>query len=419
MTQIREILVESNRWWKEPFRINYKKREIYEKISKFLHLPQIIALTGLRRVGKTTLLFKIIQDEIMNGFNPKNIMYFSFDEFRETDIREIIHEYERIMKKKIGEGKHLLLLDEIQKLENWEEKIKRIYDAYSKNVKIIISGSESLFIRKKSKETLAGRLFEFKIDPLSFKEFLIFKNKYFDNIELYEREISMLFEEFIATHGFPELVEVKEKEIIRKYVEESIVEKVIYRDIPHLVSIRDTSVLESILNIIREQPGQLIELSEFAKDIHISRQTLSTYLKYLEDSFLIRKLYNYSPNIRKTERKLKKYYPTVISTNLIFKDDAYSRSKVFENTIVNQLHAEYFWRDPYKNEVDVILSDKKPKPVEIKYGRVETKGIRKFMEKFHVNKGYLISLNQEKNLEFSEGKIIVTPAYKFLLKQNQ
>ena len=417
MTQIREILVESNRWWKEPFRINYKEREIYEKISKFLHLPQIIALTGLRRVGKTTLLFKIIQDEIMNGFNPKNIMYFSFDEFRETDIREIIHEYERIMKKKIGEGRHLLLLDEIQKLENWEEKIKRIYDAYSKNVKIIISGSESLFIRKKSKETLAGRLFEFKIDPLSFKEFLIFKNKYFDNIELYEREISMLFEEFITTHGFPELVEVKEKEIIRKYVEESIVEKVIYRDIPHLVSIRDTSVLESILNIIREQPGQLIELSEFAKDIHISRQTLSIYLKYLEDSFLIRKLYNYSPNIRKTERKLKKYYPTVISTNLIFKDDAYSRSKVFENTIVNQLHAEYFWRDPYKNEVDVILPDKKP--VEIKYGRVETKGIRKFMEKFHVNKGYLISLNQEKNLEFSEGKIIVTPAYKFLLKQNQ
>ena len=417
MTQIREILVESNRWWKEPFRINYKKREIYEKISKFLHLPQIIALTGLRRVGKTTLLFKIIQDEIINGFNPKNIMYFSFDEFRETDIREIIHEYERIMKKKIGEGRHLLLLDEIQKLENWEEKIKRIYDAYSQNVKIIISGSESLFIRKKSKETLAGRLFEFKIDPLSFKEFLIFKNKYFDNIELYEREISMLFEEFIATHGFPELVEVKEKEIIRKYVEESIVEKVIYRDIPHLVSIRDTSVLESILNIIREQPGQLIELSEFAKDIHISRQTLSIYLKYLEDSFLIRKLYNYSPNIRKTERKLKKYYPTVISTNLIFKDDVYSRSKVFENTIVNQLHAEYFWRDPYKNEVDVILPDKKP--VEIKYGRVETKGIRKFMEKFHVNKGYLISLNQEKNLEFSEGKIIVTPAYKFLLKQNQ
>lgn len=416
MTQIREILVESNIWWKEPFHIDYKEREIYEKISKFLPLPQIIALTGLRRVGKTTLLFKIIEDEIKNGFNPKNIIYFSFDEFRKADVRDIIREYEEIMKKKINEGKHLLLFDEIQKLENWEEKIKRIYDIYSKNVKIIISGSESLFIRRKSKETLAGRLFEFKINPLSFKEFLTFKNKKFDNVELYEKELSMLFEEFITTQGFPELVGIKEKEIIKKYIEESIVEKVIYRDIPHLVSIRDPSTLESALNTIREQPGQLIELSEFAKEMHISRQTLSIYLKYLEDSFLIRKLYNYSSSIRKTERKLKKYYPSIISTNLIFKDDTYSRSKVFENVIVNQLHAEYFWRDPYKNEVDVILPNKKPIPVEIKYGKIETKGIRRFMEKFHAERGYIISLNQEKNLELQEGKISVVPVYKFLLR---
>lgn len=416
MTQIREILVESNIWWKEPFHIDYKEREIYEKISKFLPLPQIIALTGLRRVGKTTLLFKIIKDEIKNGFNPKNIIYFSFDEFRKADVRDIIREYEEIMKKKINEGKHLLLFDEIQKLENWEEKIKRIYDIYSKNVKIIISGSESLFIRRKSKETLAGRLFEFKINPLSFKEFLTFKNKKFDNVELYEKELSMLFEEFITTQGFPELVGIKEKEIIKKYIEESIVEKVIYRDIPHLVSIRDPSTLESALNTIREQPGQLIELSEFAKEMHISRQTLSIYLKYLEDSFLIRKLYNYSSSIRKTERKLKKYYPSIISTNLIFKDDTYSRSKVFENVIVNQLHAEYFWRDPYKNEVDVILPNKKPIPVKIKYGKIETKNIRRFMEKFHAERGYIISLNQEKNLELQEGKISVVPVYKFLLR---
>ena len=416
MTQIREILVESNTWWKESFRINYKEREIYEKISKFLPLPQIIALTGLRRVGKTTLLFKIIEDEIKNGFNPKSILYFSFDEFRKVDLRDIIREYEKIMKKKISEGKHLLLFDEIQKLENWEEKIKRIYDIYSKNVKIIISGSESLFIRRKSKETLAGRLFEFKINPLSFKEFLTFKNKKFDNVDLYERELSMLFEEFIITQGFPELVGIKEKEVIKKYIGESIVEKVIYRDIPHLVSIRDPSVLESALHTIREQPGQLIELSEFAKEMHISRQTLSIYLKYLEDSFLIRKLYNYSSSIRKTERKLKKYYPSIISTNLIFKDDTYSRSKVFENVIVNQLHAEYFWRDPYKNEVDIILPNKKPIPVEIKYGGIKTKSIRRFMEKFHVDRGYIISLNQEKNLELQEGKIRVVPVYKFLLK---
>ena len=67
MTQIKEILVESNKWWKTSFTIDYKEREAYKQISKFIPLPQIIALTGLRRVGKTTLMFKILQDYIKKG----------------------------------------------------------------------------------------------------------------------------------------------------------------------------------------------------------------------------------------------------------------------------------------------------------------------------------------------------------------
>src|SRR4030042_1897443 len=161
MTQIKDVLIESNKWWKITFNIDYKEREMYKQILKYLKLPQIIAFTGLRRVGKTTLMFKILQDYIKNGFNPTNILYFSFDEFRETDIKEILNEYEKIFDKNIENEKYLILFDEIQKLENWEEKLKRIYDNYSKNIKIIISGSESLFIKKKSRETLAGRIFEF------------------------------------------------------------------------------------------------------------------------------------------------------------------------------------------------------------------------------------------------------------------
>ncbi len=418
MTQIKEILVESNKWWKTSFTIDYKEREEYKQISKFIPLPQIIALTGLRRVGKTTLMFKILQDHIKKGFDSKNILYFSFDEFRETDIKEILNEYENIMEKKPENEKILLLLDEIQKLENWEEKLKRIYDTYSKNIKIIISGSESLFIKKKSKETLAGRIFEFKIEPLSFQEFLIFREKNFQNIKLYEKELSNLFNEYIVTQGFPELVNIKEKVIIKKYIKESIVEKIIYQDIPKLYKIKDVSILEAILNIIMEEPGQIIELSNLGAELQISRQTLSNYMHYLEESFLIRKLYNYSRNRRKVERKLKKYYPTIISPNLLFKEDNYSKSKAFEGVIVNQLNAEYFWRDPYKNEVDVVMADQKPEPIEIKYGKIETKGLLKFMEKFNVNKGYIVSLDQERKLEIGGKKIMIVPAYKFLLQRN-
>ncbi len=93
--------------------------------------------------------------------------------------------------------------------------------------------------------------------------------------------------------------------MIKKYIGESLVEKVIYRDIAGLFKIKDISLIESLLNIFLEEPGQLIELSELSNDLKISRQTLSNYLSYIEESFLIKKLYNYSKNRRKIERKLK------------------------------------------------------------------------------------------------------------------
>ena len=99
MPTIKDILQDSNPWWKEEFKVEFKNRDIYEKIKKFLPLPQMIAFTGLRRVGKTTLMFKIVEDYIRNGFDPRNIIYFSFDEFRETEIREVIKEYETLLDK--------------------------------------------------------------------------------------------------------------------------------------------------------------------------------------------------------------------------------------------------------------------------------------------------------------------------------
>src|SRR3989344_4227988 len=175
MAKIIDELKNQNPWWKERFTLEFKDREIYTKIQKFIPLPQILALSGLRRVGKTTLMLKIIKDRIQNGEDPHNILYFSFDEFKGTDIREVIREYETITGKDFNQGTYLLVLDEIQKLKNWEDQIKSIYDQRKPRVKIIISGSESLFIRKKSKETLAGRIFEFKVESLTFKEFLYFK----------------------------------------------------------------------------------------------------------------------------------------------------------------------------------------------------------------------------------------------------
>src|SRR3989344_3288396 len=416
MAQIKDALHNLNPWWEKEFKVDFKYREIYKKLQKFIDLPQIIALTGLRRVGKTTLMFKIIEDAINKGFNNSNIIYFSFDEFKEVEIREVIKEYEELMEKDFKKEKYLILLDEIQKLTDWENQLKSIYDIFKGNIKIIISGSESLFIKRKSKETLAGRIFEFKIEQLLFREFLFFKGVNFKPIGLYERELIKLFKEFILKLGFPELINIKDKTVIKEYIRESIIERIIYKDIPKLFKIKDISVLESLLNIFIDDPGQVIEVSKLAKELKISRQTIINYLTYLEESFLIKKLYNFSKNRRKIERKLKKFYPAIISPELLFRDDDFSKSKVFEWIIVNQLKAEFFWRDPYKNEVDMVIINKKLLPIEIKYGKVDLSGLLAFMKKFNVSKGYVVSLDKEEDKKIDKKIISIVPAFKFLLR---
>jgi predicted AAA+ superfamily ATPase len=415
MSRIREVLVELNPWWKGEFSLEYRDREVYGKIQKFALMPQMIALTGLRRVGKTTLMLKMVEDAIRKGVSSRDIVYFSFDEFRESPIREVVDQYETLRGHDLSSGKCLVLFDEIQKVEGWQDQLKALYDRHQKHLKIVISGSESLFIRKGSKETLAGRLFEFKIEPLSFREYLAFKGIKYEPIGLYEKDLARLFDEFILSEGFPELVGVKEKTILKKYLRESIVEKVVFRDLPSLLGIRDTSCLESLLNILMEEPGQLVELSELAGELKVSRQTLSSYLSYLEQSFLVRKLYNYSTGRRKVERKLKRYYPTIISVDLLFREDDLSKSRVFEWAVISQMGAEFFWRDPYKNEVDAVLTNRKAVPVEIKHGKIDLTGLKAFMRRFNVRRGYVVSPDKEATQKVNGGSVRVVPAYKYLL----
>ncbi len=408
--RIKEALESSNRWWKEEFKLEFKHREVYDEIKEFIDKRQIIALIGLRRVGKTTIMLKLIEESIRE-YGARNIIYFSFDDFREIRLNEVLNAYSRLLNKELKKERYLVLFDEIQKIEGWEEQIKRIYDDHN-NIKLIISGSESLFIRKKSRESLAGRMFEFQIRTLSFKEYLDFRNKKFDNLNLYKEDILKEFNQFILTNGFPELVN-ETKEFIEKYLKENVIEKIIYKDIPQITSIRDVAVFDSILQIIMKDPGELINIDEMAKEVGASRQTISIYLDYLEKAFLIKKLYNFSKNARKTQRKAKKYYPCIILPQTIYESEMFG--KVFETFLVLQLNAEYFWRDAYKNEVDVVLIKKEIFPIEIKVSKIQEKPLKLFMKKFKLKKGLILTYEKEEKIIFDGKEISITPFYKYLL----
>ncbi len=411
--KILEALERNNKWWKGDFEVEFKPRDLYLQIKKFMHTRQIIAITGLRRVGKTTIMFKLVKDTLQE-LNKENIVYFSFDEFRNIDLKLVLRAYARLMSKNLLLNKYLFLLDEVQKLENWEEQLKVMYDSYP-NIKFVISGSESLFIRKKSRESLAGRMYEFHIKPLSFREFLLFKNKKFDNLQLYKEEILREFKGYIACSGFPEIVN-EGKEIVNKYIQENVIEKIIYKDIPQIFPVKEPAILEQAFKIILLDPGEIIIIEELARDLGVSRQTLSAYLDYLEKAYLIKKIYNFSKNVRKTQKRAKKYYPTIILPLLAEKSDFFG--KVFETFLVMQLEAEYFWRDG-NVEVDIIkITDESLLPIEIKVSKVELKGLKSFMKKFNINKGLIITYEKKTKIDLSDNVVEVIPFYEYLLKQD-
>lgn len=408
--RITEALERSNKWWKGAFELDYKQREAYPEIQRFIPKRQIIALVGLRRTGKSTIMFKIIKDEL-ESMEREHIAYFSFDEFKSIRLRDVIKCYERIMKKDTAKGKFLFLFDEIQKIENWEEQLKRLYDENA-NIKFIISGSESLFIRKKSKESLAGRMYEFHIRTLSFNEYLKFKGKNFANIRLYKEEILREFHSFLACNGFPETID-ENQDVSGKYVKENVIDRIIYKDIPQIVPVSDPAILDHALKIILNDPGQIINMNELAKELGIARQTASLYINYLEKSYLIRKLYNYSKNARKTQRRSKKYYPTIISSDII--DNKEMFGKVFETALVNQLNAEFFWRSTAKNEVDIIQLEPLM-AIEIKSGNIREKDLvplQRFKKKFKPEKAIIISYDTEMEI----GNIKIIPFYSYLLEK--
>ncbi len=418
MTQISDYLVDFNPWWGSSFSHSSKDRVVFEQILSFFGKRQIIALTGLRRVGKTTLMLRLVDSLIKKGFNAKKILFFSFDEFPDVKFRDVISEFEQNLGFNGKNKDYYVFFDEIQKVEDWENQLKTIYDL-NPHLRIIVSGSESLFIRTKSKETLAGRIFEFTILPLSFKEFLEFKGKSNLNPFLNKTELLLLFNEFVLTQGFPELIWETNKEFIRKYISEGIIDKVLYKDLQRMFKIKDMAGFESVAKIIMNDPGQIIEANDLAKQLGLQRAVVSNYLVLLEKAFLIKRLFNFSKNERKSARKLKKYYPVVLPPILLFKEDSFAKSMVFESIIVNQLQGDFFWRDQYKNEVDVILTKKELVPIEIKYGKIELKGIQEFMKTFKIKKGIILTLNEEKEIKENTFHIKVIPAWKWLLEKEK
>ena len=404
-------LLLQNRHWNPDFRYGFeKKRNQYHILLKYLKDKQIIALTGLRRVGKTTLLKQLIDFLAAEKVDSRKILFFSFDE-NGSSLDELLKKYSSESGVDIAKDKVYLFLDEIQKLQDWQEKIKIYYDSYP-NIKFFVSGSQSLFVKKKSRESLAGRIFIIEIPLLSFKEYLLFSDKenILENPIMFKEDIKKEILAYLR-RGYIEMIGADDEKI--KFFLESLINKIVYEDIPLIFPVESPEKLKSLLQSIYSNPGAIMRYESIAGDLGISSKTAEKYSTYLIEANLAKKVYNYSRNFLTSEKKLKRLYTT--ASCLCFLNDNYDITRVAENQIANEF--SFFWRDSFGHEVDFIKKEGDAIiPIEVKYSNNFKKEWIKpmiiFMEKNNAKEGIIITEDYEETINVGDKKISLIPFWK-------
>src|SRR3989344_814257 len=412
----RAKLEEYNHWWLRnsvdtelalPF-----KRDNYLEIEKSLDNKFILALVGLRRVGKTTTIYQLIQ-RLIEKVSVRNVLFFSFDE-SSIKLGDVIDTYKEIHGKDFREEKVYVFLDEIQKCHNWENEIKKYYDLYPK-LKFVISGSESLFIRKKTKETLAGRIFEFKLNTFTFREYLKIHNVKEEEFN-YETKIIPFFLKFAEKGGFPETFSFQSDKEFKEYIRALVVDKIVYKDIPQMFKIEDTEFLKILLELISMNPGMYVDYQSLSRQYGKDLRVIKNYISYLKDSFLITLLGNYRKGST-TIRKIKRAYPTDNALIYLYKtkieEDFFGR--MVETLAINSSEVLSFWKNG--NEIDMVKDDI---PIEVKYkNNIENKEFKpliEFMNKFNKKEGFMITKKDKREVQFDNKIIKLIPIWKWLLK---
>jgi hypothetical protein len=223
--------------------------------------------------------------------------------------------------------------------------------------------------------------------------------------------------------GFPEIVLESDERKIKAYIRSSVVDKIVYADIPKTFKVDEPELLINILKFIAENPGCLVDYQKVARNFGVNRKTVSNYFFYLQKSFLLKMLPNFRKGFITSARKLKKAYlcdaglASALSTRVF--DEAFL-GKLVENLAANHPDAKFFWRTPQKSEVDVILKKKdRIVPLEVKYqSAVEKdvlKGLVKFMENFGCNKGFVITKDLFEKKRAGKKEIQFAPAWLFFL----
>lgn len=426
---MREILFEWNPWWNQTYHFEKIKRDLFEDIRRWIDRKEIISILGVRRSGKTTLLYETIDYLIhQKKIDPNNIFFIKADDERiekENFINTMLEEY---MVWKNPKGKIYVFIDEIQEIEGWEKTLKRIYDLECERKKIFISGSNASLLKEELSYLLTGRCAYFELFPFNYKEYLRSqKIELHDEMDTISQKTSLRNKliSYIEYGGFPEIVleknEERKEELLRFYFE-----SILYRDIVKRKKIRNVEKLDRMVKWYLQNISAYANYEKLGKFSNLSTDTIGEYTRFLQDAYLIFPINILAYSIKKQYINPKKIY--VIDSGIrriigfTFSQDV---GRIYENIVYIHLKQKqyeiFYWKN--KNECDFIVKDKEKikSAIQVTHNLNQSKtreiqGLIEAMEEFNLQQGTIITENYEGKESIDKKTINFIPLWKWLLQ---
>ena len=310
------------------------KREMYlSRIRGFYDSDLIKILVGIRRCGKSVILKQIMNELKEKNINESHIIYVNFEliEFEELQDYKKLNAY--IKEKIVDNNKYYVFLDEIQKVEKFEDVVNSLR-ASIENISIFITGSNSKLLSNELSTVLSGRYVLFNIYPLSYKEFIELTQKPAKSEES--------FWDFVKWGGFPNRTQFTDENNIKDYLH-SVFDSIILRDVVERLGLKDTVLFDLLLQYIVDTTGRQFSAENVMNFLKsegksISAETLYTYLDALCKALMIKKIYRYDIHGKAILKTLNKYYMTDLGIAQI-KNNNFEINKSFaiENVVYNEL----------------------------------------------------------------------------------
>jgi uncharacterized protein len=396
------------------------EREMLDQLNDVITAPQITVLTGLRRVGKSTLLAQIANKYLKSGYYFVNFEDERLLNFRVKDF-DLLHE---TLISLFGE-KRTFLFDEIQNVPEWERFVRRLHD---QGYKFIVTGSNASLLSQELGTRLTGRSMRVELFPFSFREFLLFKGIEIPNLKvLTTRQKGQLIKstkDYMVSGGIPDSLKYPELEIHK-----TLYDDVLYRDIATRYKLDNVKSLKELTFYLISNISTLISFNKLKELLKLgSVNTVKSYIDYLENSWLFFVVNKYAHSVKEQQIAAKKIYS--IDTGLVGSvgfSFSENKGKLMENVVYLQLRRRqqdiYYYKTAQDYEVDFFLPKDNAFIQVSQYldsPETQERELRAIAAAVHEQKDvatHIVVTESDKQTLIREGlQIQVVPLYEWLLK---